>query len=380
MLKVLFVDQFAELGGGQRILHDIVHYFSCEGVQCIVALPGDGPFAQTLRNENVQVRDFPLAQVSAGRKTLRDAFALLRTTHVTQRALRAILEETSPQVVFCNGPRCVPALVTAAGKLNIPVICAVHLIFSRGLKRLLMPYFKKPIVRTVTFCSRQALAPFEDLAAEKKLLIGNWVSPHFQTAPKTARAKELFGFGPSDVVVGVVGRISPHKGQFFFLESLLPMLEQLPHLHLAIAGSSDHEDAQEEARIRRLVEEHPSRHRVHLLGKVANATALMDALDVLVVPSLWEEPFGLVAVEGMSRGLTVIATRSGALVDTVRDGETGLLIDPKPERLREAVASLVGDELKRREMGDRGKAIALGEYAAEPRLRELFGLVSRIAG
>jgi len=245
LLKVVFVDQFGEMGGGQRILHDIIHFFAAEGAQCIAALPGKGTFTQSLRDEGIVVRNYPLAEVSAGRKNLRDVFALVTTTHKTQRALREILEEVSPDVVFCNGPRCVASVVRAATQLDIPVICAVHLIFSGAIQKLLAYEFKKPIVRAVVFCSPQSAEPFNDLPEEKRLLLGNWVSPNIQSAPKTVRAKELLGFAPSDVAVGVVGRISPNKGQALFLEALLPLLDTSPHLHLVIAGSSDHEDAQE---------------------------------------------------------------------------------------------------------------------------------------
>src|SRR5438270_740189 len=173
MLKVLFVDQFSELGGGQRILHDIVHFFSCEGVECIVALPGNGLFAQTLRNEKVLVRDYPLARLSSGRKGLRDAFLLLRTVRLTTRALDAMIEEVSPDVIFCNGPRCIPSVVPAADKLRVPVVCAIHLIFTGAANRVLNRFLSKPIVGAVTFCSRQAAEPFRDISPEKKFVVGN---------------------------------------------------------------------------------------------------------------------------------------------------------------------------------------------------------------
>ena len=49
---------------------------------------------------------------------------------------------------------------------------------------------------------------------------------------------------------------------------------------------------------------------------------------VIVVPSLWAETFGLVAAEAMSHGVPVVASRLGALADTVRDGQTGVLVEP----------------------------------------------------
>jgi glycosyltransferase involved in cell wall biosynthesis len=49
---------------------------------------------------------------------------------------------------------------------------------------------------------------------------------------------------------------------------------------------------------------------------------------LVVVPSIWAETFGLVAAEAMSHGVPVVASRIGALPETVRDGETGLIAAP----------------------------------------------------
>src|SRR5206468_10297070 len=129
-----------------------------------------------------------------------------------------------------------------------------------------------------------------------------WVSPAFLEKPLPNRSKG------DRIVVGVLGRISETKGQAFFLEALLPLLEDEPRLRLAIGGAADFEDPNEEAKLQRLVEGSGNAARVALPGAV-DALQFLDTLDVLVVPSVWEEPFGLVAVEGMARTLPVVATR-----------------------------------------------------------------------
>lgn len=54
-----------------------------------------------------------------------------------------------------------------------------------------------------------------------------------------------------------------------------------------------------------------------------------SSMDICVIPSQWEEPFGLVALEAMSCGLPVIASNVGGFRNTIKHGETGFLFDPK---------------------------------------------------
>ena len=78
--------------------------------------------------------------------------------------------------------------------------------------------------------------------------------------------------------------------------------------------------------------------------------------DVCVVPSVWEEPFGLVAVEAMAAGRPVIASRVGGLQDIVQHDQTGLLVDPgDPAQLADHLDRLLDDPELRRRMGAAGR-------------------------
>ena len=85
--------------------------------------------------------------------------------------------------------------------------------------------------------------------------------------------------------------------------------------------------------------------------------------DICVVPSIWEEPFGLVAVEAMACGRPVCASRAGGLQNIVVDGETGFLFDRGDgTALAERLAHLLDDPALRRRMGDAGRKRAEAEY------------------
>ena len=91
--------------------------------------------------------------------------------------------------------------------------------------------------------------------------------------------------------------------------------------------------------------------------------ALYRQAAVVVVPSVWEEPFGLVAVEAMATGVPVCASRVGGLADIVRDGETGFLFAPgDAAELADRLDLLLNDAALRGRMGAAGRRVAEQEY------------------
>ncbi len=91
--------------------------------------------------------------------------------------------------------------------------------------------------------------------------------------------------------------------------------------------------------------------------------SLYREADIAVVPSIWEEPFGLVAVEAMASSRPVCAARVGGLQEIVVDGETGLLFDRNDAPgLTACLDRLLDDAALRRRMGEAGRTRAEAEY------------------
>src|SRR5690606_31120917 len=83
--------------------------------------------------------------------------------------------------------------------------------------------------------------------------------------------------------------------------------------------------------------------RIDFVGYVRPAD-FYPTIDVLAVPSVWEEPLGMVAVEGLANHLPVVASNRGGLRETVVDGVNGYHCDPdKPESLEHALVRLWKD-------------------------------------
>ena len=79
---------------------------------------------------------------------------------------------------------------------------------------------------------------------------------------------------------------------------------------------------------------------------------IYSSADIFVLPSVWNEPFGMPLADGMAYGLPVVATRGGGVPEIVVDGKTGLLVDrDDSSQLAAAISQLLTDNKLRTDMG-----------------------------
>ena len=102
-------------------------------------------------------------------------------------------------------------------------------------------------------------------------------------------------------------------------------------------------------------------------------------LDILVVPSIWDEPFGRTALEGMALGLPVIATRVGGLPEVIEDGSSGLLFEKNDiEAMAQAMVRLIRSPDLRQQMGLRGRSLAETKFNIDSRTAEIESTLSKM--
>ncbi len=93
---------------------------------------------------------------------------------------------------------------------------------------------------------------------------------------------------------------------------------------------------------------------------------IYSTMDITVVPSIWEEPFGIVALEAMATGIPVIASNTGGLRNIVIHGETGFLFPPGDENaLLKHIQSLLSNNEIRTEMGTKARQHVQKNYRWE---------------
>ena len=92
------------------------------------------------------------------------------------------------------------------------------------------------------------------------------------------------------------------------------------------------------------------------------------------------EPFGLTALESMACGTPVIAVREGGFLETVLDGESGRLVDPYPEALADAIATMAADPAEVERLGRQARAHVLDGWTWSQSARRLEDILAGLAG
>jgi phosphatidylinositol alpha-1,6-mannosyltransferase len=154
-----------------------------------------------------------------------------------------------------------------------------------------------------------------------------------------------------------VARLTRHKGIDMGIRVLALLRERYPDLGYAIVGSGD-----DLARLEVLASEMGVSDRVRFLGGIPDSDlpAVYNAADIYlglsrVTPDR-AEGFGISLVEAAASGLPVVAGRSGGIADAVREGETGILVDPDNlEEISRMVQGLLDDPERAAKLGRAGR-------------------------
>ncbi|MGH2535872.1 MAG: glycosyltransferase family 4 protein [Candidatus Promineifilaceae bacterium] len=177
------------------------------------------------------------------------------------------------------------------------------------------------------------------------------------------------------------GRLSASKGVETAIKAVAELVggRGMREVSLAIAGSGQ---AEYEKQLRKLVERAGVSEQVTFLGRVPASAMpkLLRLFDVLLVPSIWPEPFARSVLEGMLSGLVVVATPTGGTPEIVWNGENGLLFAPGDARdLAEALARLAADPALRARLAQAGRLTVRVKFTAAKMIDKIEAYLQEVA-
>lgn len=379
-MKIAFVDQSGELGGGELSLFDIVIHLPYSSR---VVLFSDGPFREMLASASIKVQVLEAGSLSDVR--LAGSWSSLFHAVPAVYRLKTELQRIAghDDLLYANSQKAfiISALVArATGRPLIwhlrDILTVEH--FSSLLANVAIRMANRYASRVIAN-SKATEEAFVKLGGDPKrvCVVYNGISADaFNSITEDSVETLRATIAPeARFLVGVFGRISNWKGQHILIEAV----QSLPDVHALIIGDALFGETRYARQLEEMSQRPEVRGRIHFLGFRKDIPALMKAVDVVVHTSIAPEPFGRVLVEGMLAARPVIGTAAGGAVEIIEHEKTGLLVPPSDARaLAESIAALQRDPELAHQLAVAGQQSALSGFSLDAMLRGVEDVVQSV--
>lgn len=362
----------AHLGGAERSLLELLRALARE-LRFTLILPEEGPLVPCAAAAGARVRvlRWPDALQALGERARRpDPVRLLRagaSVPLLVHGLRRLLREIQPDLLVTNGIKAHVIGAAAARRGELPLVwyCRESVTGRRLSARLLRLLGGR--VSGAIAISRFVGDELADLLPNNVpvSVIYNIVdtTTFRQGLPLPADLEKRAG----EIWFGVVGALTPLKGQDLFLEAAERVARVLPGARFLLVGSNLYKT---EATLefpeclRRQAEQLGLADRVRFLGEREDVASIVANLDVLVQPNRGPEGLGRAVLEAMACAVPVIAVNRFGPVELVCDGKTGFLTEwMDVASLAEKMIRLGSERGLRARLGQGGRQRVLDEFA-----------------
>lgn len=387
-MKVLFYNHTGQVSGAERVMLMILAGLNRDWFQPQVICPAPGELAQLAQELGLPVDHVELLQA---RFTWRpdQMVKYLSSFFRLVWLLRRKIATAKPDLIHANTIRAGLVATTATLGMKMPVIWHLHDILPHHPLSTIIRWYAALSARTQLLAVSRAVAVrFRSAALSclgtraKTQVIHNGIDLRRFASNATARARvrtEL-NLGADQFTIGIIGQITPRKGQLELLRAFAAALPRLPQAVLLIVGAplfnQDHEYLRE---LERTAAALGISEQVKFTGARQDVPAVMQALDLLVLNSR-VEPFSLVLLEAMACGAPILATAVGGVPELVVHGVNGWLVPARSAAaLTGALVTLGNDRALREGLALTGQRDVAPGFAAEKYLHQIEGLYQRVA-
>jgi len=211
---------------------------------------------------------------------------------------------------------------------------------ARLADRLLRPVTSKAIA--VSKPVRQFCIEELGFRPEQVEVLHNPVPTYGFEAPSGEEVEALrseYGLADSGPIVGTISRLDPVKGIDVLIEALPRVLEVVPEARLLVVG-----DGSEKARLEGQARDLGLGKAVVFAGFRSDIAAHLRLFSLTAIPSVFQEPCPLSALESLAAGVPIVASRTGGMPELVEHGRSGLLVEPSdPADLAAAISRVLAE-------------------------------------
>jgi glycosyltransferase involved in cell wall biosynthesis len=361
--RIAVLCPISSLGGAELSLLETVSHLN-GSYEFHLIVPAEGPLKESAELCGAKVWLLPWPEVIASTGETSKRPSLRRMVHFAMslpsfaRSLSKLLDEIAASVFITNSVKAHVIGALARKRKHVPLIWYVRDgLEGRVLSRTLLNLLSGRCDRAVCI-SQYVAAQFEKYVSPSiPVSIVNDIVDLSRFRPDALPAADLRK-QPEEIWFGMIGMITPLKGQDIFLDAAESVLVELPNANFAIVGSNPYVTeawSPYERDLRQRVRNSSLRDRVKFVGFRNDVPNILSQLDILVQSNRGPEGLGRSVLEAMACGVPVIAVNKWGPAELIQDGRTGLLFPPLDTKQLAAHMLMLGKDLRlRKTMGSRG--------------------------
>jgi L-malate glycosyltransferase len=377
-LKILFYNHTGQVGGAERLLLTLLARLDRTQYAPFLVCP-EGEFRRIADEAGVPTET--IGGLKA-RFTWRFDYLLRYLNSFGQviRELRQKVNETRPALIHANSVRAGLVATVATLGLKQTVIWHIHDLLPRHpfntFIRAMASLSRRTRVIAVAQASADRLVGNFPGLRRRVSVIPNAVDLQKFSANKGAREciRGELNFDEDAPVIGMIGRLTPAKGQLEMLKLFPKILSHFPAARLLIVGApafnNEHEYLQ---LLKQTVTEMSLSEHVQLLGARDDVPDILRSFDLLVVNSA-SEACSLVILEAMASGTPVLATSTGGTPEIIEHRKNGWLVTYRNDNeLASGLLTVLGDSRTRAQLGAQGLRDVAARYSIPRFMTEMQG-------
>ncbi|HEX8288571.1 MAG TPA: glycosyltransferase family 4 protein [Pyrinomonadaceae bacterium] len=372
-MKILFYNHQGKVSGAERVILLVLKRLNRSFFEPLMVCPATDSMADETRRLGVPCRtvnEFEARFTVRPDKLMRYFFSFVRTI----KELRAEISGAKPDVIHANSIR--SGLVATAASIGTKVPVIWHLHDELGTHPI------STFIRVFAACfNRTRLMPVSEATGKSfrgrflrlfgkhldERVIHNGIElEEFKfNAANRSRIREDLGLGDKEFVFGIVGQITPRKGQLELLQTFARIQTEIPSKLLIVGAPMFNRDELYFQKLKQTVKDLGIENRVVFLGARNDVAAILQSLDALVINSR-SEALVLVALEAMACRTPIIATDTGGTKEIITHKKTGWLVRFGDERaLAEALVEFGKNPELRRSFAEEGERVAVDRFDAK---------------
>ncbi|MBX3730392.1 MAG: glycosyltransferase family 4 protein [Candidatus Sumerlaeia bacterium] len=368
-MKILFLTPSVRLLGARQSLLALVTHLPSR-VEPLVVCPAATGLTEQLQHFAVPVEVIPHG---AWRKVTGRL-----TAHFRQiPALRRLLRHFRPDLIHCNEYHSVPQAVTAVGDRGGRVGVTAHV--RLGLPPGHIAKYRLEGCRRIVAVSQacKSLLAGTPLEARTDVVYNGVDVRNLTGRPADRSLRAQFGWADDDLVVGLLGLVSPRKHQLVAAEAVARANARGVPVRLLLAGDAFKSSLDYGHRLRERLAAEDLRGKAQWVPFAADVAPLYSACDANLLISA-EEGFGRTIIEAGALGVPSIGTRIGGIPELIREGETGYLVgEGSVEDLSDCLERLWRDRARLTAIGDAARRHVLAHFTIEAHVAAMIDFWQR---